>query len=419
MAAFLVRLDSSQNDNYSHLSSSLLQNIAFCLPSLHMHMVSTIFWLSGVLLIYVYIGYGLLLWLINQCKQQQPTVASELPAVTLIVPAYQEAAQLPSKIKNCQQLIYPANKLTLLFAIDGNVDDSKNIIEQYPGVSLVYAPQRLGKMAAINNAMKHVTTPIVIFSDANTLLNPNAVLALVKHYVNPKIGGVAGEKKVSLTNSPIGHGEGLYWRYESFLKQMDSEFNTVIGAAGELFSMRTHLFEPQPTDTILDDFMLWAAICAKGYKVSYEPNAFATEKPSADLNEESKRRIRIAAGVFQSAFRLGMLLNVFKHPLLTFQYLSRRIFRWVLCPILLPVFLFTNGILAINDGGIFYMLTFMLQLLFYSFASIGGIFTLTNKKAPLAFFVPFYFVFMNVALYMGFIRYVKGSQSATWEKAIR
>jgi cellulose synthase/poly-beta-1,6-N-acetylglucosamine synthase-like glycosyltransferase len=384
-----------------------------------MQLVSTFFWISIWLLLYLYIGYGILLWLITRFKKRNQTTQSPLPKVTLIIPCYHEATHLPQKINNCRDLNYPANKLKILFVVDGNTDDSAQIITQFKDLQLLHSANRQGKMAAINKAMPLVTTPIVIFSDANTLLNPNAIQEIVKHYAYPNIGGVAGEKKVNRTNTPIGQGEGLYWRYESMLKQLDSDFNTVIGAAGELFSMRTNLFQPQKSDTILDDFMLWAAICNQGYKVCYEPNAYATEQPSADTKEELKRRVRIAAGAFQSMGRLGNLFNLFKHPLLTFQYISRRILRWVCSPFALIVCFFTNIILAFATTDTLYSSLFLMQLVFYSLAFVGAIRSFSNKKSALLFFVPFYFVFMNMALLMGLQRFVTGNYSVYWTKSKR
>jgi cellulose synthase/poly-beta-1,6-N-acetylglucosamine synthase-like glycosyltransferase len=266
--------------------------------------------------------------------------------------------------------------------------------------------------------MQHVQTPVVIFSDANTILNPDAVALIVKHYVHENIGGVAGEKKVEITEaSDTLIGEGIYWQYESKMKQLDSDFNTVVGAAGELFSMRTNLFTPQKEDIILDDFILSLKLCMQGYKVIYEPLAFAIETPSMSLREESKRRIRISAGAFQSLFRLAGLFNFFKFPLLSFQYISRRVFRWALSPIALILLYVTNLVLVIKDDNSFYSVFFVLQNVAYAMAFAGWFFR--NLRASIIVFVPFYFVFMNASLVVGFFRFITGAQSSVWEKSKR
>jgi cellulose synthase/poly-beta-1,6-N-acetylglucosamine synthase-like glycosyltransferase len=236
--------------------------------------------------------------------------------------------------------------------------------------------------------------------------------------VHENIGGVAGEKKVEITKpSDTLIGEGIYWQYESKMKQLDSDFNTVVGAAGELFSMRTNLFKLQKEDTILDDFILSLKICMSGYRVIYEPLAFAIESPSISLREESKRRIRISAGAFQSLFRLAGLFNFFKFPLLSFQYISRRVFRWALSPLALILLYVTNFILVFKGDNTFYSLFFVLQNVAYAMAFAGWFFK--SLRASIILFVPFYFVFMNASLVVGFFRYVTGVQSAVWEKSKR
>ena len=181
---------------------------------------------------------------------------------------------------------------------------------------------------AINRVIPFVTTDFVVFSDANTLLNRDCIREIIQHYKDPTIGAVAGEKVVSDQSGEAGvagAGEGLYWKYESFLKKMDARFYSVVGAAGELFSIRTALFEPVQKQVLLDDFIISMKICKKGYRVMYEPKAFATEAPSFSLKEEQKRKIRISAGGWQSVFMLKSLLNIFKYGRLSFQYISHRV----------------------------------------------------------------------------------------------
>lgn len=352
-------------------------------------------------------------------RRRLPVKQVYQPEVTIIIAAYNEALTLEEKLKNTLQLNYPKDKLNIIVVTDGSTDDSHRIIKKFEPVTHLHKNERLGKMAAINRAMEYVEKPIVIFSDANTILNADAVSLIVQHYSNEKIGGVAGEKKVEAAAAPedILVGEGIYWQYESKMKQLDSDFNTVVGAAGELFSMRTNLFSPEPADTILDDFVLSLRICMKGFKVIYEPLAYAIETPSINLKEESKRRIRIAAGAFQSVTRLAGLFNVFKYPLLSFQYISRRVFRWALSPLALLFLYFSNLGLTLHDGEFFFQVFFVIQNIAYLLAIAGWYFK--SLRSTLIVFVPFYFLFMNVSLVLGFIRFVSGTQSAVWEKAER
>lgn len=385
-----------------------------------------IFWGSLVLLFYSYIGYGILLYVLLKIKRVfKDTVAlpekpAFMPAVTFMVAAYNEEAVLPHKIANTLALDYPAEKLHIVFVTDGSTDGTNRVIEQCPRARLLYEPQRKGKTAAVNRAMQHVQTPIVVFSDANTLLNPEAVKQLVKHFADEQVGAVAGEKKIMADgrSGAEAQGEGMYWKYESQLKKWDAELYSVMGAAGELFAIRTRLYESIPADTILDDFVISFGVNRKGYKVMYEPHAYASETPSASLAEEYKRKVRISAGGFQAMGRLLPLLNVFRYPRITWQYVSHRVLRWTLAPLCLPLLLLANVMLVLKKAGPFYGVILMLQLLFYGAAFAGYRLALAGTRNRYLY-IPFYFTFMNIAVFHGFGRFVQKRQSAVWERSQR
>ena len=386
-----------------------------------------IFWISLSIIFYSYIGYGILLWVLLKLRgifASRSDMAVVQPGfepdVTLVIAAFNEAAFIEKKIANSLALDYPAGKLKFLFVADGSSDETADIIKKYPRIDLHYKPEREGKSMAINRVMPFVNTGIVVFSDANTLLNKESIKEIVKHYQDPAIGAVAGEKIVADGTGETGvagAGEGLYWKYESFLKKMDARFYSVVGAAGELFSIRTALFEPVQKHVLLDDFIISMKICKKGYRVMYEPNAYATEAPSFSLKEEQKRKIRISAGGWQSVFMLQDLLNIFKYGKLSFQYISHRVLRWIVCPWLLPALFIANWWLLHTDGR-FYSIIFWCQCLFYMAAFVGWLLAQINIKVKLLY-VPYYFVFMNVALYLGFVRFLKKSQTVLWDKAKR
>jgi cellulose synthase/poly-beta-1,6-N-acetylglucosamine synthase-like glycosyltransferase len=251
------------------------------------------------------------------------------------------------------------------------------------------------------------------------MLNREALRMIVRHYADPRVGAVAGEKRIrkDLQADGNGAGEGLYWKYESALKRLDSELYSVVGAAGELFSFRTELYRPVPPDSIIEDFHLSMCIAADGYRVIYEPDAFAEEEPSASFREEMKRKIRICAGGFQSMVRLKPLLNVKRYGILSFQYISHRVLRWAVTPFLLPVLFILNGLLAF-DGSQFYRAMFIAQIIFYSAALSGYLLEKFHLRSRF-FIAPLYFTLMNIAAYAGLFRYLKGTQSAIWEKAQR
>jgi cellulose synthase/poly-beta-1,6-N-acetylglucosamine synthase-like glycosyltransferase len=343
-----------------------------------------------------------------------------LPPVTLIVAAYNEHDFIEKKIQNSLELDYPADQLRLIFVTDGSNDGTPGIVARYPQVKLLHSDERRGKVAAMHRAISFVETEYIIFSDANTLLNKESMRNIVRHYQSPKVGGVAGEKKILATTGDAltSTGEGLYWKYESWLKKLDSDFYSVVGAAGELFSVRKDLYEYPGDNILLDDFVISLRICEKGYRLAYEPDAFAMEAPSFSIQEEKKRKARISAGAFQSMILLRSLLNVFRFPVLSFQYISHRVLRWTLCPLFLPLALVLNIILVWKSDQSVYQWILAAQTGFYLLALAGWI--LYKKQIRISFlYVPYYFVFINLSLYTGFRRFLKGNQSVLWEKAKR
>lgn len=384
-----------------------------------------IFLLIAIFVIfYTYAGYGLIVLVLNRLFNRdkgklEDKISQDLPSVTLLVAAYNEQDCVEEKILNSQSLNYPKDLLKILFITDGSTDNTNQIIKNFPNIILLFEKERSGKIAATKRAMEYVDSEIVVFSDANTTINSGALLKIVRHYNNPKVGGVACEKKVRVqdVDNASGAGEGFYWRYESFLKKQDSDFYSVVGAAGELFSIRTELFEHIPSDSIIEDFYMTMKIAEKGYVIRYEPQAYAIEDPSFSVSEEYKRKTRIAAGGIQSIIRLSGLLNPFKKPALTFLYVSHRVLRWSLAPVLL-LFILIGSILLALKGSLFGQVMAISQLLFYLFALVG--YALRNKKVKAKiFYIPFYFSFMNYAVYVGALRYFAGNQSVIWEKSKR
>lgn len=405
----------------------MLINI-FLLPSVFLIMISIdtlyiILIISIVVLFYSYIGYGIILFLLVQLKKlfykSEIRLFQTLPEVTLVVAAYNEEAWIEEKIINSLELDYPSDKLKFLFVTDGSDDGTVDIIRKYPQIQLEHHAPRKGKIAAVARIMPLIETPITVYTDANTLLNKEAIQRIVQHFAEPKIGAVAGEKRImqSAKDDASAAGEGIYWKYESKLKQLDSELYSVVGAAGELFAIRTELFEPVRKDTLIEDFYMTLRIAQKGYKVAYEKNAYAIETASASIQEEMKRKVRITAGGIQAIIRLAELLLPFKNPILSFQYISHRVLRWTLAPLSLLAFFISSIFLAIQGDWLGQILL-ALQIIFYVVAMVGYHF---ERKAISikALYIPLYFTLMNVSVYQGAWRLMKGQQSVVWEKAKR
>ncbi len=384
-----------------------------------------LFWLSLSIVFYTFLGYGIVLYVLVRIrrafkgKRLAPGLDQDFPTLTLVIAAYNEESIIEEKIADTLQLSYPAGKLNLVFVTDGSSDRTPELVAKHSQIKLMHTPVRSGKILAMHRAMDEVDTEVVVFTDANTFLNKDALLLIARHYADSKVGAVSGEKRVMQdAMSDATAGEGFYWKYESTLKKWDSELYSVVGAAGELFSVRRSLYRSVAPDTILDDFMISMQIAEQGYRIVYEPDAYASELSSENIKEELKRKVRIAAGGIQSILRLRKLMNPFHDPLLSFQYISHRVLRWTVTPFLMILALVLNILIVVRSGGIIYQLILVGQVLFYSLALAGWILE-TRKIKIKALFVPYYFCMMNYAVLAGIRRYFKGSQSAAWEKAKR
>ena len=388
-----------------------------------------LFWILLFIIFYTYIGYGILLYMLVKLKRifkwgikQEINPAYE-PEVTLFIAAYNEKDYVASKMINSLELEYPKDKLKIVWVTDGSNDGTPDLLKQYEEATVHHLDARNGKIGAMNRGMDFVKTQIIVFSDANTMLGKESIRRIVNLFSIPTVGCVSGEKRIINKESDVasGAGEGLYWKYESTLKKWDAELYSVVGAAGELFAIRTELYRHVEKDTLLDDFIISLRVAQDGYTIQYDPEAYAIETASANVKEELKRKIRISAGGIQSVVRLRSLLNIFKYGTLSFQYISHRVLRWTLTPLCLLILIPISFIIAFQEGlfefGL-YATLFWLQVLFY-IAALTGWF-LENKSTRIKIlFVPYYFFIMNLSVVLGFFRYMKKSQSVNWERAKR
>ncbi|WP_422353945.1 glycosyltransferase family 2 protein [Roseivirga pacifica] len=383
--------------------------------------MEAVFWISVAIVAYTFVGYGVIITLLAKTKKQvnYPSLTDEdLPEVTLLIAAYNEQEIVEAKIKNSLALNYPKEKLNIHFVTDGSTDNTNRIIAKHEGITLDYSPKRQGKIAAVNRVMPYVKTPITIFTDANVMINPEGLRLMVERFQNNLVAAVSGEKTVvsAASDGASASGEGFYWKYESFLKKKDAEYNSLVGSAGELFAIRTDLYETIDTNTLIEDFVMTMSMAAKGFKVDYEPKALAVESGSANIEEETKRKVRISAGGIQAVIKLMPLLNIFKYGKLSFQYISHRVLRWTLMPLALLFTLLSNFFIA--DNQLFYTLVLIAQIAFYALASVGYI----VRNRPTKFkpvYIPYYFIYMHYCLVLGWIKYFSGKQKVTWEKSKR
>lgn len=383
-------------------------------------MLEAIFFLSLIVIVFIYALYGPIMMLFKNFREEEPvdlTKKWELPSISLVIPAFNEEGWIAEKINNSLQLEYPSDKIEIIVVTDGSDDNTAKIASAFKNkIVTLHESERNGKINAMDRASVIAKNEILIFTDANTVLNTESIRYIAENFSNPKVGMVSGEKKVlSTKEGESASGEGLYWKYESWLKKLDSDVSSVIGAAGELFAIRSKLYSSLPADTLLDDFMLSTKVLESGYKVAYEPRAFAIEYGSASYKEEWKRKVRICAGGIQSITRSTALFNVKKYGLKSFSFIIHRASRWTIAPLALIISYTTSGLL-ISESPVF--------LCYFIVGSLGlfiTYFTIQKnlKSLPKPLLLIVYFTFMHISAIAGWFRYFGKKQSVNWERSLR
>jgi cellulose synthase/poly-beta-1,6-N-acetylglucosamine synthase-like glycosyltransferase len=390
-------------------------------------MAVVFFWCAALLLLHTYFFYPLWLFAFEAVAQVFHNLRTmrggeerlprhtpaPLPSVSLVVAAYNEASCIQQKLENSLALDYPAERFELVIGSDGSSDGTDEIVQACTDgrVRLSPAP-RAGKTTVLNRCIPSAKGDIIVLSDANTMIEPEAIQALVKHFEDPDVGAVCG--KLRLYNpTKKDYEESAYWNYESLIKFYEGKRGAVVGANGGLYAIRRTLFTQLPPSTIVDDFVIPLRILEQGYKVVYEASAVAHEETTEDYNKEFGRRARIAAGNFQSLRMVpGLLLPTAGFP--AFAFWSHKLLRWC-APALMAVALLANLFLL---DSVFYRLTLFTQVMFYALAYLGkaGVLKGTGRRiASMAY----YFVTMNLAIVVGFWRFLRNAQKAAWDRTAR
>jgi cellulose synthase/poly-beta-1,6-N-acetylglucosamine synthase-like glycosyltransferase len=379
-------------------------------------MATVAFWAAAVLLAQTYFLYPLWLVLLARVRPGRRGTAADpdvWPAVSLVVAAHDEAACIGEKLENSLALDYPPGQLEILIGSDGSTDGTDDIVRAHPDprVRLSSAP-RAGKTSVLNRCIPDARAELVVLSDANTRIDPGALRALVRHFEDPEVGAVCG--RLQLYNpTRAEYEESAYWRYESWLKALEGAQGAVVGANGGLYAIRRSLFTQLPPSTIVDDFVIALRLLDQGYRVHYEPAALASEETTEDYGREFGRRARIAAGNFQSLGLVPGLLSPLRgFP--AFAFWSHKVLRWC-APALMLVALVANLLLLDHP---FYRFTFAAQLAFYALAVVGSL-RIGPSTLRRAASIAYYFVAMNLAIAVGFWRFLRNSQGAAWERTAR
>jgi cellulose synthase/poly-beta-1,6-N-acetylglucosamine synthase-like glycosyltransferase len=378
-----------------------------------------VFWACAALIVYTYAVYPPLIWWLARRFGRSIAPPSdrseEWPVVSLLIAAHNEEAVIDERLRNALAMIYPAGRLEIVVGSDGSTDATAELVRRYAdrGVRLLDYHQRRGKAAVLNSAMVELTGEIVLLSDANTHIDPDAIHRLVRWFRDPGIGVVCGE--VVLTDPRTGRNvDSLYWKYETFLKRCEGRLGALLGANGPIYAIRRELYVPIPDATIVDDFVIpLLAKLRHGCAIVYDGEAVAREETPADVRAEFRRRARIGAGGFQAIGMLGGLL-VPRQGWVAFTFFSHKVLRW-LCPFLMLGLLASNLVLLRRP---MYGWILVGQLGFY-LASLLAAFVPVRFAALKPLRLTTMFTSMNAALLVGFWRWLQGTQGGTWQRTAR
>ena len=373
-------------------------------------------WVSIGVVVYTYAAYPVILWVAAKLSRPCRSIPSSefFPFVSLIIAAYKEDKVIVQRLTNALTLNYPADRYEVLVGCDGNEDLTGELVRTFDDhrIRLIQYPVRRGKASVLNDTVPQAQGEILIFSDANTDMHPDALRNLARHFTASFVGGVCGQ--LILQDAATGKNvDGVYWKYENFLKKKEADLGALLGVNGGIYAIRKELFQPIPANTIIDDFLIGMRIHEQGYELLYDPTAIAYEETAETIQAEFQRRIRIGAGGFQSLVWLWKLLDP-RRGWIAFCFLSHKLLRWV-CPFFMLTAYLSN-LLLIDD--IWYARLFIMQTLFYLTAA-AGLWCFHEVAIPRWMRLPSMFVSMNAALFFGFFRWLRGIRSGTWKRTER
>jgi cellulose synthase/poly-beta-1,6-N-acetylglucosamine synthase-like glycosyltransferase len=380
----------------------------------------TCFWACTTLVLYAYAGYPALVWVLARifgCRAELPALEDrDLPAVSLILAAYNEGAVIEDRLCNALAMDYPPEKLEVIVGSDGSTDRTAEIVRGFAGrgIRLLDYAQNRGKASVLNSTIAEAKGEILLLSDANTNIDPSAARKLVRWFRDPTVGSVVG--RLVLIDSRTGrNADGLYWAYETFLKRCESRLGALLGANGAIYALRKDLYRLIPAESIIDDFVIpLLAKLRTGCAIVYDRDAIAWEETPPDVASEFHRRARIGAGGFQSIGMLWRLLDP-RRGWVAFTFLSHKVLRWF-CPFFLLGMLVSNVVLAL--GSPFYRALLAGHLGFYAASAVTA--SLPAQAGPWRLLrLTTMFTAMNLALLVGFWRWLRGVRGGAWRRTAR
>jgi poly-beta-1,6-N-acetyl-D-glucosamine synthase len=371
---------------------------------------------SVALVGYAFVGYPAAMALLARVRPRPVRLDSAFtPHMSLIVVAYNEADVIDVKLRNVAELDYPRERLEVIVITDGSEDETPDRAARHPGVKVLHRPERGGKLAAMNRAAGQASGEVLVFSDANNSYSPEALREIAARFADPGVGLVTGRKQIDDGHGrPLDRAEGLYWRYESRLKEWESKVGSVTAVAGEILAFRREAFYSPPAGTMNDDFVQAMLAAAHGWRLVYAPAALSLERASATIEFEATRRSRLVTGRWQAlALMLPSLAR--RRPALAWQVISHKGLRPVI-PWALAAAAVSNA--ALSGRRTWARVPAALQLAFYVAALIGWRNERSGRRSRLPY-LAYYFCRMNAATVRGLRDFVRGSREAVWARVER
>jgi cellulose synthase/poly-beta-1,6-N-acetylglucosamine synthase-like glycosyltransferase len=375
-------------------------------------MLETTFFISIVLVLYVYAGYPLAAAVLGSLRPRQVRKGSFEPKVTILISAYNEDAVIGATIDNKLALDYPPEKLEIMVISDGSIDRTDEIVNGFAGrnVRLIRQQPRAGKTSALNMAAPQAQGEILVFSDANSIYAPDALKKLVANFNDPRVGYVTGKMiYADPDGTPVGEGCSAYMKYENVLRSIETRIGSVVGVDGGIDAVRKDLYRPMKPDQ-LPDFVQPLMVVEQGYRVVYEPEALLWESSLKEASDEYRMRVRVSLRAFWALFDMRKLLAPWYDPIFAWQLLSHKVMRY-LCFFFLAVAYVSNGLLL--DSGYSYRVLFALQTGGYFLAFSAPLLERNGMKSRVVTFTR-YFLLLNVAAAHAFGKFLAGKKQVMW-----
>ncbi len=386
----------------------------FALPQITEALIAQVVFVAAMSMIaLIYAGYPALMFALSLVLRRPVRRDDITPRVSVIIAAYNEELDIEAKLKNTLELDYPRGRMEIIVASDCSTDRTDKIVRGFSaqGVILRRQPERRGKTVAQNRAAKTASGEILVFSDATTMYEPDAIRKIVRSFADPEVGCVAGQLiYADASSSAVGRGCRSYWGYEKFLRRCESDVGSLVGVSGCLYAVRRICHAQLPSDMI-DDFAIAAEIHLRGLRVVYEPEAIAVEDTNRRARDEFRMRVRVVKQTLSALNRYRHTLNPFRHRTFAFQIIAHKAMRYAI-PFLLITALAASGLAG--DSGDWLRFAFLGQSALYGAAIVGFIGErLKIKLGPLA--IPYYFVLVNAASLVAFLKFLRGETYVTWE----